>query len=296
MTEPYTRTLELPGATLHYDVRGALPPAGSSGGAGAPVLVLAGSPMDASGFTTLASYFTDRAVVTYDPRGTGRSVRTDPGTEVTPAQHAEDLRRVIEALGAGAVELFGTSGGAVNGLALVAAHPELVRTFVAHEPPVAEVLPDRAEVLAVGERIHRAYLRGGSGPAMARFIELVQHRGPLPEGYAERPAPDPAAFGLPIEDDGSRDHPLVGQNLRNCLGFRPDFAALAAASTRIVVAVGKESEGEMAARGAVGVAERLGVAPTVFPSHHVGFLGDEAGMQGEPDAFAAALRHALDLG
>ncbi|NSC22971.1 alpha/beta hydrolase [Streptomyces albus subsp. chlorinus] len=287
-----TRTLEVPGATLRYDVRGDLAEAGADN----PALLLVGSPMDASGFATLASYFTDRVVVTYDPRGTGRSVRTDGTGELVPDTHADDLRRIMEALGVGPVDLFGSSGGAVNGLALVAARPDLVRTYVAHEPPAIRVLPDREYAWAACVDVHETYLRAGMGPAMAKFIALTGATGPFSADWAGRPAPDPAAFGLPTGDDGSRDDPLLGQNMRGCTGYEPDVAALRKASTRIVMAVGKESEGQPAARAAVELAALLGSEPVVFPSHHAGFLGGEFGQHGEPEAFAAALREVLSAG
>src|SRR5690606_21801896 len=123
-----------PGAELTYDVRGDL-----HADTGHRVLVLIGSPMDAYGFTSLASHFTDRAVVTYDPRGCSRSVRTDGALQSTPEEHADDVRRLIEHLGVGPVDLFASSGGAVNALALVTAHPEVVATVVAHEPPAVSV-------------------------------------------------------------------------------------------------------------------------------------------------------------
>ncbi|MFF9898056.1 alpha/beta fold hydrolase [Streptomyces longispororuber] len=286
---PETRVLQAPGATLRYDVRGDLKEAGAD----RPVLLLIGSPMDAAGFATLASHFADRVVVTYDPRGTGRSVRSDGGGELTPDDHAEDLRRLVEDLGTGPVEVFGSSGGAVNGLALVARHPELVRTLVAHEPPLVRVLPDSAAALAAVEDIHRTYLRAGLGPAMAKFLALAMRKGPLPESGADEPAPDPAAFGLPTEDDGSRDDALLGQNIRGCCGYRPDVDALAAAPTRIVLAAGEESRDELAARAAAALADRLGLPVTPFPSHHGGFLGGEYGQHGRPEAFAARLREVL---
>ncbi|GGT14051.1 alpha/beta fold hydrolase [Streptomyces purpureus] len=284
-----TRTVEAPGATLTYDIhRG---PAGAD--AGERVLLLVGSPMDATGFTTLASHFTDRTVVTYDPRSVGRSPRTDGAAQTAPEEHAEDLRRVIEALGAGAVDVFASSGGAINALALVALHGDLVRTLVAHEPPTAQVLPDREEALAACADIHTTYLREGTGPAMAKFIALTSHKGLFPADWTERPAPSPADFGLPAEDDGTRDDPLLGQNMRGCTSYRPDFAALRAASTRIVIAAGEESEGEFSARSAAEIADRLGTELTVFPSHHGGFLGGEYGQHGAPVEFAKALREAL---
>ncbi|MCT4354749.1 alpha/beta hydrolase [Streptomyces sp. Je 1-79] len=286
MTETDTRTLDAPGATLRYDIR-----AGDS--AGRP-LFLIGSPMDASGFGTLASHFTDRTVITYDPRGVGRSLRTDGAARTTPEEHADDLRRIIEALGTGPVDVFASSGGAVNALALVERHGDLVRTLVAHEPPTAQVLPDREAALEVCADIHATYLREGMGPAMAKFLGVTSRKGPFPANWADEPAPSPADFGLPAEDDGSRDDPLLGQNILGCTGYRPDFAALRAASTRIVVAVGEESQGEFAARAGVEVAAGLGGEPALFPSHHGGFLGGEFGQQGAPAEFAKALHGVLD--
>jgi pimeloyl-ACP methyl ester carboxylesterase len=286
MTEPKTHTLHVPGAVLYYDVRTGEPGA-------APVLLLIGSPMGAAGFATLAGHFPDRTVVTYDPRGVERSVRTDDATESTPDEHADDLRRLISALDAGPVDIFASSGGAVNALALVARHPGQVRTLVAHEPPAAQVLPDREQALAANLHIHQTYQRSGLGPAMAKFITLAGHKGPIPADFADQPAANPADFGLPTEDDGSRNDPLLGQNIVSCTHYQHDFEALRAASTRVVIAVGTESQGELANRAAVAVAERLGTTPVTFPSHHGGFLGGEYGMTGDPDAFAATLRQIL---
>jgi pimeloyl-ACP methyl ester carboxylesterase len=249
--------------------------------------------MGAGGFGTLAGHFSDRTVVTYDPRGVERSRKADDTTESTPDQHADDLHRVISDLGVGPVDLFASSGGAVNALALVAHHPEQVRILVAHEPPTAQVLPDREPALAAAEDVNETYKRRGFGPGMAKFIALVSHKGEISADYVDNPAPDPAMFGLPTEDDGSRTDPLLAQNMVSCTHYQPDFDALRAASTRIVLAAGAESEGEMAHRGAEAVAERLGTTPVTFPSGHGGFLGGEYGQTGEPDAFAATLREVL---
>jgi pimeloyl-ACP methyl ester carboxylesterase len=287
MSDPKTHKLDVPGAVLRYDVR-------SNDSSAEPVLLLIGSPMGAAGFGTLAGYFTDRTVVTYDPRGVERSERTDDATESTPDDHADDLHRLISVLDAGPVDLFASSGGAVNALALVARHPEQVRTLVAHEPPAAQVLPDREQALAASRDIHETYQSSGFGLAMVKFITLVGHKGPIPVDFSDRPFPDPADFGLPAEDDGSRNDPLVGQNMISCTHYQHDFDALRAASTRIVIAAGTESDGEMANRAAAAVAERLGTTPVAFPSGHGGFLGGEYGQSGEPEAFAAALRDVLE--
>ena len=287
MTQPETYSLDAPGAVLHYDVR-------SNNASARPVLLLIGSPMGATGFGTLAGHFTDRTVVTYDPRGSERSKRTDGATKTTTEEQADDLHRLITALGTGPVDIFGSSGGAVNALALVAKHPEQVRTLVAHEPPAAQELPDREEALAVCDAIHETYLHAGFGPAMAQFIAVVSHDGPFPAGFANEPGPDPATFGLPTEDDGSRDDALVGLNMPSTPPYKHDFDALRAVPTRIVIGVGEESANMMTGRAGTAVAERLGTPPVMFPGGHDGFLGGEYGGMGKPDAFAAMLRKILD--
>jgi pimeloyl-ACP methyl ester carboxylesterase len=287
MSGPTTHTVNAPGATIYYDVREA------EGQNGAPPLMMIASPMDAGAFATLVGHFPDRTVVTYDPRGAARSKRTDGAEQTTPEEHADDLHRVIEALGTGPVDLFASSGGAVNALALVAQHPDDVRTLVAHEPPAAQVLPDREEAMAAATGIHETYLRDGLGPAMAKFIVLVSLKGPVPAGFGDHPAPNPAQFALPTEDDGRRDDALVGQNIVSSTHYEHDFDSLRAASTRVVIAAGVESEGELTYRAALAVAEELGTEPAIFPSGHGGFLGGEYGQTGDPDAFAATLREVL---
>jgi pimeloyl-ACP methyl ester carboxylesterase len=286
MTTATTHTLEVPGAVLTYDVR-------RGGAADSMVLLMIGSPMGAAGFGTLAGYFADRTVITYDPRGSERSGRTAGAATSTPEEHGDDLHRIIAAVGAGPVDLFASSGGAVNALALVAQHPEDVRTLVAHEPPLAALVPDAEHALAACRDISETYQRQGMGPAMAKFIAIVSHQGPITPEYLAAPAPDPAMFGLPSEDDGSRDDVLLGQNILTCTSYEPDVEALRIASTRIVVAVGAESEGQLARRGGEAVAERIGTTAVDFPSDHGGFLGGEYGQTGQPEAFAARLREVL---
>jgi pimeloyl-ACP methyl ester carboxylesterase len=285
--KPTTHTLTVPGATLTYDIR-------ASDASTRPTLFLIGSPMGAGGFVTLSGHFGDRTVVTYDPRSVERSQLTDPARPPTPEDHADDLDRIIQELGDGPVDLFGSSGGAVNGLALVAKYPHDVRTLVAHEPPVPSILPDRAAALAAARAVHETYERSGWGAGMAHFISVVSHRGEFTDAIAAQPGPDPQMFGMPAEDDGSRTDPLLGLALVGSIGYEPDFDALRAASTRIVIAAGSASEGEMANRGAHAVAEHLGQSPVIFPSDHGGFLGGEYGQTGEPEAFAAKLREVLD--
>lgn len=286
--QPETRILQVPGATLTYDIR--------PGGEGTePALLMIGSPMGAAGFGTLAGHFPERTIVTYDPRGVERSVKADPSAPSTPDEHADDLHRIIQAVG-GPVDLFASSGGAVNALVLVAQHPADVRTLVAHEPPAVSYLPDAEAASRASLAVHEAYMRRGFGAGMARFIALVSHDGPFTDDWAEGPDPDPAMFGLPTEDDGARNDPLMAQNMRSSTHQAFDFEALRAAPTRVVIGAGVESGQTLAARAAFAVAERLGTEPAIFPSHHGGFLGGEYGQAGDPEAFAARLREVLSAG
>jgi pimeloyl-ACP methyl ester carboxylesterase len=284
-----TRVLETPEADLTYDVLGPLPPAGER-----PPLLMIGQPMAAAGFATLASYFPDRTVVTYDPRGLGRSARKDGRIDHDPTVQAGDVHAIIEALGAGPVEVFASSGGAVTAFALVAAHPEDVTTLVAHEPPLIPVLPDAAAAERARAGVRDVYEAKGWGAGMAAFVAMSSWQGEYTDEYFAQPAPDPAAFGMPAEDDGSREDPLLSNRSWAVSDYRPDVEALAAAPTRIVVAVGEETGDTFTGRTAVATAELLGQAPTVFPSHHGGFLGGEFGYAGQPEAFAQRLRAVLD--
>ena len=284
-----THTLDTAEADIVYDVRGPLPTAD-----GRPPLFMIAQPMDASGFATLASYFPDRTVVTYDPRGLGRSVRKDGRVENTPTLQAADVHAVIEALGVGAVEMFASSGGAVTALALVTAHPDDLATLVAHEPPIIPVLPDAEAAERARAGFRDVYEAKGTGAGMAAFIAMTSWRGEFTDEYFSQPDPDPAQFGMPAEDDGRRDDPLLSDRSWPISGYRPDVDALAAAPTRIVIAVGDESLGTFTGRAAVATAELLGQQPTVFPSHHGGFMGDEYGYAGQPEAFARKLREVLD--
>ncbi|MEU6203168.1 alpha/beta hydrolase [Micromonospora musae] len=288
MTTTQTHTLALPGVDLVYDVRGPLPPAG-----GQPPLLLIGQPMTAEGFSALAPHLTDRTVVTYDPRGLGRSTRSDGRTDHTPQQQAADLHQLIEALGAGPVDLFGSSGGAVTALELVATHPGDVVTLVAHEPPINGVLPDAANGERARAGFHEAYQAKGFGAGMAAFIAMTSWQGEFTDAYFAQPTPDPAMLGLPTEDDGRRDDPLLSKSSWPISDYRPDVELLNKASTRIVIAVGEESGQTYAARTGVATAALLGQQPTLFPSHHGGFLGAESGYAGKPEEFAAKLREVL---
>jgi pimeloyl-ACP methyl ester carboxylesterase len=286
------RTLEVPGATLTYDIR-------RSDGTTEPPLVLIGSPMGAGGFPSLAAHFPDRTLVSYDPRNNGeRSPAHDPSVPITAEVQADDVHRVIEAIGGGPVDLFASSGGAIGALALIAKYPNDVRNAVAHEPPLASILPDREHALAANRAMHETYQRSGGGAGMAHFIQVVSHAGPFTAEVAAAPPPDPAMFGMPAEDDGTRTDLLLAHHVLYLTSYEPDFDAIRRAPTRLVLARGEESggasDGILASRGAYAAAERLGSEVVIFPGGHGGFMGGEYGQPpGKPEEFATKLREVL---
>jgi pimeloyl-ACP methyl ester carboxylesterase len=282
-----TRTLATAEVDLVHDVAGPLPPAD-----GRPPLLLIGQPMDASGFRALASHLTDRTVVTYDPRGLGRSVRHDGLDTSVPEVQAADLHALVASLGAGPVDVFASSGGAVTGLAWVTAFPDDVVTLVAHEPPVVSVLPDADAARRALARVDDAYAARGFGAGMAGFMALTSWRGEYTDEFFAAPLPDPAMLGMPA-DDGSRDDPLLSHRADAVVAFVPDVAALTAVPTRIVVGVGEESRDQFPGRCASALAALLGQEPVVFPGHHGGFSGEQDPWPGQATAFAATLRAAL---
>jgi pimeloyl-ACP methyl ester carboxylesterase len=285
-----THTLELPDVDLVYDVRGPIPTTD-----GRPVLVLIGQPMQADGFAELAAQFPDRTVVTYDPRGLGRSsTRRDGRNDQRPEDQAADLHALVEHLGQGPVDVFGSSGGAVAGLTWVAHHPDDVSTLVAHEPPSTWVLPDADAADKAFRGVRQAYQDKGFGAGMATFIALTMWPGEFTDDYFAQPAADPAMFGLPTEDDGGRDDMLLSERAVTVTRYEYDLDAIKAAPTRVVLGVGEETGNTITARTARGVAARLGDEPATFPSHHGGFVGGDGPYAGKPAEFARTLREVLD--
>jgi clorobiocin biosynthesis protein CloN7 len=258
-SDPTTHILDVPGARLYYERRGS-----------GPLLLLIGSPMDSTGFTPLASALADHyTVVTYDPRGIGNSSREDTSEDVTPAQQADDVHRLLSALGGEPADLFGSSGGAVVGLALVTAHPDQVRTLVAHEPPVLELLPDAAQLRAEIDDIIDTHRVEGAEKAMQKFMTHAGlGAGPTREADAPQWEPSPEQLA---RMRATTEH-FLAHLLRPTTRYRPDIEALRAASTRIVVAGGATSKGQLANRTAVALADQLGSTMVDFPGDHGGFL------------------------
>lgn len=265
-----TGTLGVPGARLHYEVRGA-----------GPWVLLVGAPMGAGAFAPLAGLLaTDHTVLTTDPRGVGRSPVDDPEQDSTPELRADDLSRLIAHLGAGPVTAVGSSGGAVSVLALAQAHPEQVATVIAHEPPLQELVDDRDQLREGTERIIATYLAEGSAAAWRAFLAVADIIVPEDDAASAPPAgePDPQAV--------ADERHFFLHELRGTTRWQPDVAALRHASTRLVAGIGKGSGGELCDRTSRALAAALGLEPTMFPGSHIGFVED-------PAAFGARLREVL---
>lgn len=272
-TQPTVRRLAVPGATLHYEVRGS-----------GPVLAVIGSPMTASEFAPVADALAaDHTVVTYDPRGLGASPIDDPNQDSTPALRAADVAAILDDLGAGPADVFGSSGGAVTGLALAAQYPGWVRTLVAHEPPLLELLPasEASKQRAATRDIIDTFHSSGPGAAMAKFMATAgfdqsDDGAPVPQG----PAPSPDEMAKQLADLAR----FFNHELLCTTTYVPDADALKAA--RVVVGIGAESEHLITHGTSIALCRLLGIEPVVFPGDHGGFMG-------APDEFAAALRAVL---
>ncbi|MGV9308952.1 alpha/beta fold hydrolase [Nonomuraea sp. NPDC003727] len=264
-----TGTLAVPGARLHYEVRGQ-----------GPVVVLVGAPMDARSFEPLADLLSaDHTVLTTDPRGINRSPVDDPGQDSTPEMRADDLSRLLTHLGAGPAAVLGSSGGAVSALALAQAHPDQVHTVIAHEPPLIELLEDREELRKGTEEIIATHLAGDARGAFRKFLEQANIF--LPEEVFEHMVGGDRDPQDVADADFQHTHML-----RPTVRWVPDVHALRSGKPRIVVGIGTDSAGQLCDRSSRALADTLGVEPTMFPGDHVGFAGD-------PERFAARLRAVL---
>jgi pimeloyl-ACP methyl ester carboxylesterase len=269
MARPTSHTLDVPGARLSYDVEGSGPP-----------LMLIGHPMDASGFATIAPVLAQSyRVVTYDPRGFGRSTIDDPDQDGEPDLLADDVRRVLEAaVGKVPAHVFGSSGGAVTGLALVARSPGRVETLIAHEAPLALLLPEAEQARAGFHDIYDTFSARGVGAAWEAFASFT--------GLTMGPPDPPADPQPPSAEEVATSTRFFEHGLLPIALYEPDFPALEAAPTRLIVAGGTASRGEFPHRTAVALAGRLGTQLLEFPGGHVGFLT-------EPVEFASVLTRAL---
>jgi pimeloyl-ACP methyl ester carboxylesterase len=242
--------------------------------------MLIGHPMDSSGFAAIAQLFAvDHTVVAYDPRGFGRSTIQDRHQDAEPDLIAEDVSSVLNAAGNGPAQVFGSSGGAVTSLALAARHPDLVRTVVAHEPPLALVLPDVVAAERDVREVYETYRTSGIGPAWQRFFAFTGMPMP-PQGEVDMSDAEAQARALATSER------FFGQSLLPVVLYQPEYAALKKPPLRVVIAAGTTSRGQYPHRTAAALAERLSTPLVEFPGGHTGFITD-------PEEFATRLRRTL---
>ncbi len=271
-----THTVAVPGARIHYEIRGA-----------GPVLVIAGSPMAARFFAPLADALADGyTVITHDPRGNAGSPMDDPTAPSTPDERADDIVAMLDAIGAERADVFGSSGGAVSGLALVTRHPHRVRTLVAHEPPLLTILPDADEQMAMTDDIVATFRRDGVEAAMAKFMAQAGFDAGEPGPEAQDPAVAGEPEWQPTEQDLADSARMFGMDILGTTRYRPDVAALTARPGQVVLGIGADSGPLLTYRTTAALADLLGTRMVEFPGDHGGFLP-------EPVAFAEALRTAL---
>ncbi|CAM5239115.1 Pimeloyl-ACP methyl ester carboxylesterase OS=Streptomyces griseomycini OX=66895 GN=FHS37_003227 PE=4 SV=1 [Streptomyces griseomycini] len=140
----------------------------------------------------------------------------------------------------------------------MAKYPADVTVLVAHEPPLITLTPDGRAAVRARAAVLEAYEKRGWGAGMAAFVAMTSWEGEFTEEYFAQPEADPAAFGMPTEDDGSRDDPLLSDRSWAISSYRPDADAIAAAPTRVVIAVGEESTNVQTGLTSVATAELLG--------------------------------------
>ncbi len=272
-----TRSLAVPGARLHYEIRST---ADFAAGRGGPPLLVIGSPMASADFAPLADALAgDRTVVTYDPRGHANSTIDDPAQDSTPEQRADDIVAILDDLGADSADVFGSSGGAVTGLALVARHPGRVRTLVAHEPPLLELLPDAPQQRANIEDIVETFHAAGPQAAWYRFMVNAGFDMTMPATVTAEPTE-------PTEQDVREAARFFDHELRPTTRYLPDIDALKNCPSRVVIGIGADSGRLLTDQTSRALAALLGSTPAEFPGDHGGFLG-------APEEFAEALRNVL---
>jgi pimeloyl-ACP methyl ester carboxylesterase len=271
-----TRTLKVPGATLYIETRGV----------GPVLLLISGGPTDAGMFTDLAGRLADRyTVVCYDQRGHSRSALDAVPEDIPVALHADDAAAILGAVGVEPAHVYGNSGGATIGLELVARRPHLVRTLVAHEPPVMGLLPDAEHWRSTFRDIDEAYRTAGVLPAMGKFGAAVEEGGPKYSEEMQQLPPTPEAQEMMGRMAGNFEL-FIAHEIQQIGGYVPDVDTLRNVTTRVVSAAGEASGEQAARRAAMALAERLGIAVTYLPGSHGGWGSD-------PQEFAERLHEIL---
>ena len=192
---PVVKVVRVGDVELHYVEQGT----------GVPVIFVHGSVDDYRTFEPQLEPLSKRyRVISYSRRYNFPNARRVPSGNHSALVEADDLAKLLNALGAYPAHVVGHSYGAYTALILAMKHPELVRSVVLAEPPLLRWLPG----LPGGQRLYddfmngvwnptgREFRRGNSEQAMRLTVDWFGRNGYLIDGK-------PALFEtLPAETRG----------------------------------------------------------------------------------------------
>lgn len=270
--------LAVPGARLHYEVRGS----------GPILLFIPGGSGDADPYGPVARLMSDQfTTVIYDRRGFSRSALDDPAS-VPHDRLAHDVADVMALLSEVATAtrqsrpayVFGSSSGAIVGLQMLARYPARIRVLIAHEPPLMSVLPDYAEIRTFFDDVYQTGRRDGVDAAMAQFSARV--------GLGQPPDPNllPAEARVMFERMHANNPFFIEHELRQYTSVSPDYGRLQAESSKIKLVGGAASRDQLPYRPNLVLAEQLAREVVDLPGDHIGYAT-------MPVEFATALRALL---
>lgn len=262
-------------------------------GHGPALVLISGGGGDAGAYADVAGLLAaDFQVISYDRRGNSRSGTVGAGDPVHPAAQAEDLLAVLDSRRLSSAMVFGSSGGALIALELIARHPDRISAAIVHEPPAVGVLepgsPERTELT----RIHRLGVEKGPMRAFAAFGAMTMTdppwllRSPVGQSVLARASRAALVADGLIRRLTGRQPSTLTRMLQNvellimrelpelCLHSSPEIEALRASTVRWVLGVGADSAGRPYDRPARRLAELTGVACVGFPGGHTAYQDD----------------------
>ena len=265
-------TLSVPGAEIHYETVGE-----------GPLLVLiAGAQGSAMVYQAVAQRLKDRfTVLTYDRRGFSRSMLDgEQDYDRRLETDAQDVAHLIEHAGKGPAIVFGSSSGAIVALTVLAQHPEVVDTLVAHEPPACRLLPDATARIAENYAIYDKYKAEGISAAMQDFAPrwLAASDRKMLAAAAQSPAGPQIAKNMTY---------WFEHELRQYPAVTLDMPALQDRSAKVCLVAGEEMRDYPPYSAASALAQQLGLGLSELPGGHIGYST-------QTEAFALALIEVLE--
>ncbi|MCI0765512.1 alpha/beta hydrolase [Bacillus sp. TL12] len=253
MTIVKNGTLQVPGASIYYEIRGE----------GPVLLMIHGGGGDADKFLKIADHLADwYTVVTYDRRGHSRSNLTNQTEGYRVETHSDDAHRLLAKLTDEPAYVFGSSSGAVIGLDLCIRYPAQVKLLIPHEPVLLQLLFGDEQMQA------RKFMEDLKKNHQSEVIKLLSNVGAdtnnpkqPKDGQTERMLSNSAYF--------------VEYEIPGILNYSLDIGALKTAlksvPMQVLPAGGSVSQDFFAYRCAVALTVQLGTEVIEFPGHHGGY-------------------------